>query len=206
MIAIDLDLTGFDVTAEGLQEIRRRIPGVMKKALKRQALRLRSYMQLQIRRGGIPKFKPLAESTKKRKKSSKPLIDKGDLIRSINVDMLDGGNGAFVGVNRQVRNRKGNRLENIAEFHEFGTKPFQIPVTAKMRWWWYFQFKSGIFKSPLKPTTTVINHPGIPKRPFIVPAFDIWKKDINEMFTDDVVRGLKLMKVKLKAGGTLEDL
>ncbi|MCK5604398.1 hypothetical protein KAR91_21085, partial [Candidatus Pacearchaeota archaeon] len=74
--------------------------------------------------GGKP-FRPLAESTKKRKKSSKALIDKGDYIRSVNVKDLGGG-AAFVGVHKEARNDAGDSLANIGEVLEFGTKDKRI--------------------------------------------------------------------------------
>lgn len=84
--------------------------------------------------GGL-QFKPLADSTKAMKGSSKALIDHGDLIRSVNVTKL-GSLSYFVGVHRSVVSPGGQPMWNIAEIHEFGSKkvknrpparPFLIP-------------------------------------------------------------------------------
>ena len=61
-----------------------------------------------------PKLQP---ETKKRKGSSKPLIDTGQLRNSIGV--IKGDDGAFVGVPSKVK-RKGRPLVDIAWVHEYG--------------------------------------------------------------------------------------
>lgn len=78
------------------------------------------------------RFKPLAESTKARKGSSKALIDHGDLVRSINVTKVGGGD-FFVGVHRNVTARDGQPMVNIAEVHEFGTRDGRIPARPYLR-------------------------------------------------------------------------
>ncbi len=92
--------------------------------------------------GGMT-FKPLADSTIQRKKSTKALIDHGDLIRSINVTRLDRF-VFFVGVHRMYAARVGAvTMVNIAEIHEFGSKkrqnrpparPFLIPSYKAWRY------------------------------------------------------------------------
>jgi hypothetical protein len=92
--------------------------------------------------GGVT-FKPLAESTIRRKKSSKALIDHGDLIRSINVTKV-GDLVYFVGVHKMTSVRIGAiTLVNLAEIHEFGSKkrpgrpparPFLIPSYKAWRY------------------------------------------------------------------------
>lgn len=72
---------------------------------------------------GGDRFQPLAPGTIAAKGSSKALIDKGDLIRSVNVSELEGWKVIFVGVNRSEQNQEGDALEDIAELHEFGTGP-----------------------------------------------------------------------------------
>lgn len=70
--------------------------------------------------GGI-RFKALADSTRAQKKSSKALIDHGDLIRSVNVTNT-GQMVWFVGVHRSVIAPDGQPMWNIAEIHEFGSR------------------------------------------------------------------------------------
>jgi hypothetical protein len=122
-------------------------------------------------------FYPLAKSTIKMKRSSKPLINHGDLLASIKYQQIATGSGKagyFVGVHRSARSRTGGSLANIAEIHEFGTSPYVINVTPKMRRFWYAMFKKKIFKRPLKKTTTVINHPGLPVRSFLRAPYEKW--------------------------------
>lgn len=75
-------------------------------------------------------FKPLEESTKSRKKSSKRLIDNGDLLGSIQAKQLN-SNTFFAGVMK-----KHPSGENIAAVHEYGTNragrnnDVEIPATG----------------------------------------------------------------------------
>lgn len=64
------------------------------------------------------------------KRSSKPLINTGDLRQSINVVDMKGV--IFVGIPSGKRSRDGKRVTQIGEVHEFG-KIILIPVTDKMR-------------------------------------------------------------------------
>jgi len=76
---------------------------------------------------GGDKFLPLSPQTIRRKGSSKALIDRGDLIRSVNVSDFEGGKVIFVGVNRQEQDSEGNMLEDIAATHEYGSGPSASP-------------------------------------------------------------------------------
>ncbi len=67
--------------------------------------------------GGQP-FVKLAESTIRRKGSSKALIDTGFLLASITQLML--GDRAFVGLLRGTRNKEGKEMVNIGAVMEFG--------------------------------------------------------------------------------------
>lgn len=61
---------------------------------------------------------PNKPSTVRKKGSSKPLIDSGQLRNSIEV--IDGPAGVFVGVSSKVQRKGGGPLVNIAEVHEYG--------------------------------------------------------------------------------------
>jgi phage gpG-like protein len=67
--------------------------------------------------GGKP-FVKLAESTIRRKGSSKALIDTGFLLASITQLIL--GDRAFVGLLRGTRNKEGDEIVNIGAVMEFG--------------------------------------------------------------------------------------
>ncbi|MFH1921685.1 MAG: hypothetical protein ABIP48_17610 [Planctomycetota bacterium] len=94
---------------------------------------------------GDKPFVKLAESTIRKKGSSKALIDTGFLVASITQLIL--GDRAFVGVLRGTRNKTGNELVNIGAIMEFGAtinhpngaviiipaRPFLHPVMEKYR-------------------------------------------------------------------------
>jgi hypothetical protein len=184
-------MISFNVTIKGERQVQRRIsrwqamiPKLARDGLRIQAHRLRTLIVKGIRNQapGGQAFKPLADTTKEMKGSSKALIHRGDLIRSVGVDDVELGTAFFVGVNRAARGRDGKELANIAEIHEFGTKPYLIKVTPKLRRFWYAMFIKGIFQAPLKPSTTVIRHPGVPARPYLRPSYEEWVKDVNEQY------------------------
>lgn len=65
------------------------------------------------------RWKPLKQSTIDRgRRGTKPLIDTGDLRKSIVV--IKGDGGVFVGVPNKARRKGGGPLVNIAAVHEFG--------------------------------------------------------------------------------------
>lgn len=124
-------------------------------------------------------LKPLAESTIKMKRSSKPLIHHGDMLSSIKYQLVagkpgTGTTGYFVGVHRSAKGRSGQALANIAEIHEFGTSPYSITVTGRMRGFWWAMFRKKIFASPLRKDTTAIRHPGLPERSFLRKPYQSW--------------------------------
>ena len=94
--------------------------------------------------GGQP-FVKLAESTIKKKGSSKALIDTGFLLASITQLIL--GDKAFVGLLRGTRNKEGDEIVNIGAVMEFGAtiqhpngavivippRPFLHPVMEQYR-------------------------------------------------------------------------
>jgi len=94
--------------------------------------------------GGHP-FVKLADSTVRRKRSSKALIDTGFLLASITQLVL--GDRAFVGLLRGTRNKDGDEIVNIGAVMEFGAtirhpsgavivipaRPFLHPVMEQHR-------------------------------------------------------------------------
>ncbi len=90
-------------------------------------------------------FVRLAESTIRKKGSSKALIDTGFLINSITQKIL--GDKAFIGLLRTATNRSGDEIANIGAIMEYGAtinhpnggviiippRPFIHPVMAKYR-------------------------------------------------------------------------
>lgn len=94
--------------------------------------------------GGQP-FAKLAESTIRRKGSSKALIDTGFLLASVTQLIL--GDRAFVGLLRGTRNKDGDEMVNVGAVMEYGAtinhpngavivipaRPFLHPVMEKYR-------------------------------------------------------------------------
>lgn len=123
----------------------------------RAAARVGVYGASEVQKGivsGAPggwTFTPNSPATVEMKGSSKPLIDKGDLLGSVNYEVLDNGNGVFIGI-------KYGKEANIAAVHEFGCT---IGVTPKMRAYLHFR---GI---NLRKSTQYIH---IPARPFLHPV------------------------------------
>jgi len=190
-LSINLSPQGFMTMAQ-MNKWQAELPKHINRQLGIQAHRLRTMIVKGIRSqapGGL-KFKPLAASTRKMKKSSKALINHGDLLRSIGVDDV-GGNSFFVGVNRNAKSQspgggKPAELYNLAEIHETGTEPYVIVVTDKMRRFWWAMYYKKIFKAPLRPSTSVIQHGGIPARPFMAPSFAAWHMDAERLFMEGV--------------------
>lgn len=115
--------TGFAKADRSLERMEERMDGEMRRLLLREANVLRGDMVRGIRAQapGGDRFVPLSPITIERKGSSKALIDRGDLIRSINVTEFQGGQVVFVGVNRTEENADGEPLADIFAIHEFGT-------------------------------------------------------------------------------------
>lgn len=149
-------------------------------AIKRALNRVGVYVRDKIKQGirdqapGGQAFVPLSEFTISRKKSSKALIDHGDLIGSITFKLV-GNDAVFVGVLRTARGKQGQDLVNIAEVHEFGAI---VPVTPKMR-----GFFAGVFGVHLKKTTKAIR---IPARPYLRPVLEAEADAVIKIFEEEL--------------------
>jgi len=124
-VSIRLTVTqrGLDRIFGSVQRWARRSEGAVERTTGKLAHELRREIVTGIKQqapGGL-QFRPLAESTKAQKGSSKALIDHGDMLRSVNVTKID-ALSYFVGIHRSVKGRNGKPMWNIAEIHEFGSK------------------------------------------------------------------------------------
>lgn len=141
-------LEGHQAVVKQLQFVTKRMEMAIHQATGQESHLLRTTIVKGIRAqrpGGI-QFKPLAPSTIARRKgrgSTKALIDDGDLIRSVKVMPLFGGESFFVGVHKQAVDKSGNNLANIAEVHEFGTKDGHVPARPFL-WPSFNSWKMGI--------------------------------------------------------------
>lgn len=179
-----------------IRKMPRIIKNSMELALTKEATALVRAMRAGIRRQAPAgqAFKPLAASTIAMKGSSKALIDKGDLIASIatrNLALARRSIARFVGVHRTALGKDGRNLANIAEIHEFGTKPYTIPVTPKLRAWWAAMAAKGIFAGRLSKGRTAIHHPGVPARPFLRPPFEKWQEGFDDRLNARVLEELQ---------------
>jgi hypothetical protein len=178
-------------TLRRIATLQRRLPGAVRWAVKRQAHRLVAVTKTGIRKGapgGVP-LVPNRPSTIRLKRSSKPLINHGDLLRSIGVtELLALGGDAqfFVGVNRSARTPDGKTSQaTIAEWMEYGTRPHLIPITLRMRG--FFRHLTG---AELPQGQQYLLHPGTPPRPFLAPSIEQWARDVNRLLQEDLVRRL----------------
>jgi hypothetical protein len=201
-MSLTATLVGDDIVLDSLSDMAKCVPIALRKCILKEGAILAGNMKKGIRDqapGGVA-FKPLAASTRKMKKNkSKALIMYGDLMRSINVtevgDIKTGG-AAFVGVHRMAKakgktgGRRRTLLVNIAAIHEYGTKPFKIPVTPRLRRFFWAMYLKGVFRKPLRKATKVINHPGVPKRSYIRTAFEAWKVGASERIAWSVIAEL----------------
>ena len=152
-------------------------PMRMRQKLYQAGAKVGNYGASEVKKGirsGAPAgetFTPLSQVTIDRKGSSKPLIDKGDLIGSVTYE-LPSRDTVFIGVKKASKNKDGTSEANIAAVHEFGCT---IPVTPKMRAYLHHQ---GIH---LKASTQYIH---IPARPFLRPIFNSsdFRKKIAEIY------------------------
>lgn len=130
--------------------------------------------------GGQP-IAPLAKTTLaarrlKKFRGTKALLRRGDLRGAITV--VTDGDEAFVGVLRKARGRSGAPLVNVARAQEFGAGPIVVPITPKMRRFLFLLMR----RAGIRPTRDqgaggrgVITI-RIPARPFLRPAFEVFKK------------------------------
>jgi hypothetical protein len=156
-------------------KFRSRVKTQFAKAMRLAALEAVAEIRRVIKRGVPPSNRPLTAAIKR---SSKPLVDKGDLFGAITYQ-LSGHRKAFVGV------LKTNAQYNIAVALHQGTT---ISVTPKMRsLFWHLWLKSEVdpsielrgraaelwarYKGPWYPISMHTRAIVIPGRPFILRAF-----------------------------------
>ena len=160
-------------------------PARMKQKLQQAAAKVGAYGASAVKKSivsGAPggeRFAPLHPATIANKKSSKPLIDKGDLVGSVTWQTV-GDNAVFIGVRKSAKSGDGGALANVAAVHEFGCT---IRVTPKMRAYLHYQ------NIHLKPSTQYIS---VPPRPYLRPTLndpefrekiaEIYMKAIKEAF------------------------
>lgn len=170
-----------------------RFGAVVDQAVHREALRYEKEMKEGIKDqapGGV-RFRPLSPITIAMKRSSKALIDKGDLRNSIGTRKIT-AKAYFAGVHRTARNRAGGDLANIGAVHEFGAEYKQV-VTAKQARFFRALYMKGLwphedFRTVPKEGNTITVR--IPARPFVAPVFEKLSPGAAKRVMDDVLKGI----------------
>ncbi len=178
MFDLKIDFTGDWRTAKRALN---RAPAAINRAIEKSLRKESEFLRTHVVQGIVGQapagqaFKPLspytiAMRTFLRRRSTKALIERGDLLRGIKVYKIDPMT-FFVGVKRGVYNSEGKPLVNIGVINEFGSKsPVSIRITPAMRRYLAMAFrKMGI---PYKPGSgDGFIHFVIPPRPFLGPIF-----------------------------------
>lgn len=163
-------------------------------AVRKAALLAERELKLGIRNGapGGQKFKPLALITLmlRKDRSSKPLLDTGALLGSIKTTVDAKAGTAFIGVHRTAYAADGENLVNVAMVHEFGTKPYAIPVTPGIRrLFWRLHLASDGRIKPISANKRFLQHPGVPARPFLQPTIDVIGPKISALVRATLAAG-----------------
>lgn len=164
-----------------------RLKKAMDIALKQEAQALRREIVTGITKQapGGSAMKPLAASTIATRQlagfnGTKALMVRGDLRNSVGVVVRD--REVFVGIQRSARSKDGRPLVNVAELMEYGGPPVVIPITPKMR-----RFLAMLAKKMGRMPGEGGSGKGVvvtqtPARPFLRPAFEVWRKGASDRF------------------------
>jgi hypothetical protein len=172
-----------------------RVTGSMDRALKQEALLLQSMIVNGLRDqtpGGSP-IKPLAPNTTAKRalrgfRGTKALIERADLLRSITVETR--GAAVFVGVARKAKLKNGEAAVNVAERNEFGGPPISIPMTDRSRRFVFALLARSASPAPTKPNLSGAVIVRVPARPFLRPAFEVFRKEAQARFLQRVAQNL----------------
>jgi len=163
------------------------------RSVHREALRYAKAMKEGIKdqAPGGKRFKPLSPITIARKRSSKALIDKGDLRNSIGTRKIT-AKAYFAGLHRTARSRDGGNLANIGAVHELGAEYTQV-VTAKQARFFRALYMKGLwphedFRTVPKEGSTI--RIKIPAQPFVAPVFEKLSPGASKRVMDDVLKGI----------------
>lgn len=149
---------------------------------------LRKMLVQGIREGapGGKALRPLAPTTLAVRKivgfkGTKPLLNRGDLWKAIVVKKENGV--VFVGILRSAKGKGGKPIANLAEMHEFGSRPIVIRLTQKAHRFLMMAFrKAGIAgQSSGGAGGSMIAVVQIPARPVFGPVFEKYLSNREEV-------------------------
>jgi hypothetical protein len=201
--AFEIKLTGdWSKALATTQRMGDRFKKAAEQAMMKEAHRLRGLIVKGIT-SGAPGGKPFAAlsamtlAVRKLKGfgGSKPLMWTGALRGAITVQRV-GAEAVFVGIMRSAKNKQGKSLVNLGELHEFGSRTFTVPFTAKMRKFLFAAMRAAGLSSlggkgkggGGKSVLTI----RIPARPFIGPVVehDAKPDDVMKRFWNNVAAGM----------------
>lgn len=160
----------WEATVKLLDKMYGRADEAADRAIRDEAVLFLRAVQLAFRKGGVNgQWRELGPIARALRRGTKPLMDQGDLWRSVNLQKVGDGE-YFVGVSRTAaaRARKGSPLINVAEVHETGAKV--IPVTDKMRRYFRALYWKKIIPYPWPPASA--RYIRIPRRSFLADTFE----------------------------------
>jgi hypothetical protein len=192
MATVKLELKGFRELSDALAlpKFRRRFKKQVRKATRKNGLIAEGAIKQQIASGdGMKPNSPLTEALKG---SSRPLVDTGELQKSI-THKLTAFDEVIIGVLRRVqkRNPKTGKVDNLQDIAAILHNGATISVTPAMRRLFFALSNEIPEVKPLSPKTTVIV---IPARPFLLAAFSPkfvakyrrnWEEAIERAFRGD---------------------
>lgn len=116
-------------------------------------------------------------------KGTKPLLNRGDLRNSITVKKV--GGVVFVGILRSAKGAGGKPIANIAELHEFGSRPIVIRLSKKAHRFLMMALRRAGAGTAAPghgaPAGAMIAIVQIPARPFFGPVFDKYLSNREEV-------------------------
>ena len=157
--------------------------GMVKKGIKDQA-------------PGGKRFRPLSAWTLalrkfRRFRGTKALIVSGDMRNAMTHVYSKSRQEGFAGILYKTKSKDGQQMTNIAEIHEFGTKPFAVKRTPKMRKFLAMvASKSGLISYSPNYRGKGVYIIKIPARPFLGPTFEAWKKGLGDRIVVDFKQAL----------------
>lgn len=174
--------------AQDLKFLKKDFKRVLAMFMKREVLRYRSMVVKGIKdqEPGGKRFRPLSAWTLAMRKfrgfgGTKALIVSGEMRKAITYRWSSSKLEGFAGILYKSKAKDGKSMVNIAAVHEFGTKPFAIKRTDKMRKFLAMvASRTGLIVYTPGHVSSGIYVVKIPARPFFGPTFEEWQKDLGE--------------------------
>jgi hypothetical protein len=172
----------------------RRLRKHVRRATKKNALLAEGAIKTAISAG---KFAPNASMTQAIKGSAKPLVDTGQLFKSINGEISD-WDEARVGVlkNQTRRDKDSGEVKDLVQIATILHNGAVVDVSDKMRRFFAAMFRKhqkGEVRRPWRPIKATTRVIVIPKRPFLLSAFthkmnrrykEIWEVAVDRAMSE----------------------